>query len=411
LVDLCGRLPLAIRIAATRLRSRRSETVDRLRDRLADETRRLSELESGRRDIAAAIETTFQDLGQRQRRGFACLGAIPGSHFDLSAAAVAMDEDTDTAESILNELTELHLIQELGPDRFGFHDLLRLYALHLHAGNATDVLGRVAAHYLRLATGVSDQLTPYVHGGGHTGESGIDSHAAARAWLDTERANLLALIDALAANRSLQLVWSLASEIGDHYLYRGQLPTVEHALAAGMAAAREAKSTRGLALMHYGLGRCAEFRGRHDEAHELFKQALVDASAAGDARTRSRVLMAAAGINYRLGRYDDAGDCCLQAIELDSADGVDSSPAVFNTLGVIAMDQGKLREAAEFLLRAAEAENRYPSGNIHIVQFSLSMVHYQLGDLDEAYDYATSALDSCRRIGARKYEPIYLSAL
>ncbi|HYS36429.1 MAG TPA: NB-ARC domain-containing protein, partial [Pseudonocardiaceae bacterium] len=52
---LCGYLPLAIRIAAARLRTRAAWPVRALADRLTDESRRSAELTVGDRSVAAAL--------------------------------------------------------------------------------------------------------------------------------------------------------------------------------------------------------------------------------------------------------------------------------------------------------------------------------------------------------------------
>src|SRR5699024_2680144 len=59
-VRLCGYLPLAIRIAAARLRSRPAWTVDDLAVRLRDEHRRLAELSTGDRSVAGAFLLSYE---------------------------------------------------------------------------------------------------------------------------------------------------------------------------------------------------------------------------------------------------------------------------------------------------------------------------------------------------------------
>jgi hypothetical protein len=62
LVELCGRLPLAIRIAAARLRSHPTWTLSHLVERLRDRRYRLAELEAGQRSVSAALDLSYQRL-------------------------------------------------------------------------------------------------------------------------------------------------------------------------------------------------------------------------------------------------------------------------------------------------------------------------------------------------------------
>jgi hypothetical protein len=59
LVDLCGRLPSAIRIAAARLRSHPTWDIARLVQRLRDRQHRLGELAAGERSVTAALDLSY----------------------------------------------------------------------------------------------------------------------------------------------------------------------------------------------------------------------------------------------------------------------------------------------------------------------------------------------------------------
>src|SRR5664280_173871 len=67
-VELCGLLPLAIRIAGARLASRPRWSVADLTRRLRDQHRRLAELAVGDLSVAAAFTVSYQDLSTAARR-------------------------------------------------------------------------------------------------------------------------------------------------------------------------------------------------------------------------------------------------------------------------------------------------------------------------------------------------------
>jgi hypothetical protein len=70
IAELCGRLPLALRIAAALLRHRPSWSLEHFVDRLSD--------------VQAAFDLSYQSLDAMHQRLFRLLGAIPGPDFDVA---------------------------------------------------------------------------------------------------------------------------------------------------------------------------------------------------------------------------------------------------------------------------------------------------------------------------------------
>ncbi len=91
LVELCGRLPLAIRIAAARLRSHPAWSLPHLVQRLQDRQHRLSELEAGQRSVTATLDLSYQHLSPDLQRTYRLLGLHPGPDIDMYATAALLD--------------------------------------------------------------------------------------------------------------------------------------------------------------------------------------------------------------------------------------------------------------------------------------------------------------------------------
>ncbi|AWW39046.1 AfsR/SARP family transcriptional regulator [Streptomyces cadmiisoli] len=127
-VAACGFLPLAIRIAASRLAARRTWTVSVLAAKLADERRRLDELQAGDLAVKATFELGYGQLEPAQARAFRLLGIADGPDVSLPAAAAVLDLPPEDAEDLLESLVDMSLLESAAPGRYRYHDLVRLYA-------------------------------------------------------------------------------------------------------------------------------------------------------------------------------------------------------------------------------------------------------------------------------------------
>lgn len=125
---LCGFLPVALRIAAARVRSRPAWSLAHLAARLADEHHRLRELRAGDSSVEATIALSYRHLGVDQQRLFRLLGRAPGPDIDLLAAAALADLPVADTERLLDGLLDGHLLFEHRPGHYRFHDLVRHYA-------------------------------------------------------------------------------------------------------------------------------------------------------------------------------------------------------------------------------------------------------------------------------------------
>ncbi|NBE93114.1 helix-turn-helix domain-containing protein [Nonomuraea sp. KC401] len=125
-VRRCGLLPLAIRIAAARLRAHPAWDVRHLLDRLA--TDRLAELVAGRHSVVAALDRSYERLPAEHRQVYRLLGSVVRPVFGLDAAATLLDVTPAQARRLLDELLDAHLLQEPAPGRYRLHDLVHGHA-------------------------------------------------------------------------------------------------------------------------------------------------------------------------------------------------------------------------------------------------------------------------------------------
>lgn len=139
-LQLCGFLPLAVRIAAARLNHRPRWTVAYLADRLRDERRRLTELSTADRGVAAAFTLSYQQLTAGQRGMFRLLGLVPGRDIDPSAtAALALHRELGNQRGEALVLDKLGL-NHRGRGEYGLADARHREAAELYRriGNRSD---------------------------------------------------------------------------------------------------------------------------------------------------------------------------------------------------------------------------------------------------------------------------------
>ncbi|MBB2940941.1 transcriptional regulator with XRE-family HTH domain/tetratricopeptide (TPR) repeat protein [Actinoplanes lutulentus] len=195
---LCGHLPLALRIAGTRLANRPGWTVGSLVARLADADRRLANLHTGDTGVAAAFALSHAQLSGEGRALFRRLAHVPGADFAAPLAAVLTGSDPDDASDRLDELVELGLLQHEGSDRYRFHDLIRLFATERL--RAEEPAGARAATRTRMVrwlletTIVAGRWFEPGYGAlpdGWTGTVPLATLEEAGGWLQAEAANWL----------------------------------------------------------------------------------------------------------------------------------------------------------------------------------------------------------------------------
>jgi tetratricopeptide (TPR) repeat protein len=156
LAELCGGLPLALRIIGNRLVSRPGWDSAELAARLENEERRLDQFKAGDLKIANAFGMSYDQLADSARRVFRRLAVVPGRDFDAALAAVAGGMPIEDAWDALDDLVDLGLLQDSAAGRYDFHDLVRLFARErLQEETPADreaLADRVTSWLLRMAT-------------------------------------------------------------------------------------------------------------------------------------------------------------------------------------------------------------------------------------------------------------------
>ncbi len=409
LVQLCARLPLALRIVAETAVTHPAMALSQLAIELRDEAGRLEKL-SAPGDPRTAVRTVFswscQCLTPAAANVFGLLGLHPGRHLDAADVAALGGTGLPAARRAIDELTRAHLLESTGGGSFTMHDLLRVYAAEC-APDREAPLTRLLDHYVGSACAAVDTLYPHDRASRPeiTAPPTLTEPGAALSWLDTRRSNLVALARFAADNgwprHSVdlsRLLWR-HFEVGGHY---------QEALAVHSSAVRAARADpggaagRALPSVLANLGNIHWWLGDYRDALTHFREALEGHRAAGDSDGEARALARLGVVHERLGDYGSAQARLQEALALYQAQQNRHGEGVqLVNLGTVHRRLGRFGQAAAHHERAAElftelGDRRlegYAVGNLGVDYGLLGRHAEALEQLQRALAYCEESAD------------------
>jgi tetratricopeptide (TPR) repeat protein len=320
LTEACARLPLALRIAASRLASRPHLSVADVVSELADDRQRLQVLSTCADDAATVrvvFDWSYERLTSAQAQLFRHLGLHPGTEFSLHAAAAVGGIDVEQARALLEELSEVHLIEPIARERFRFHDLLRAYAAERASREGTPTgrkraVRRLFDWYAYTAAVADDVLFPdhstLSHEPGPAPKVTLTpfTHADALRWFHLERANLIAATrhasDYAQPHETLRLADGLR-EFLFHRVYWNDLLTI---CDIALEAARRSGDRAAEARNHVMRSERHTCVANWEQAQEDARRGIDLAQALSDPHIRSYALNALGWCYLRQHRYSEA---------------------------------------------------------------------------------------------------------
>ncbi len=375
LAELCCRLPLALRVAAELAAARPGIRLAEVAAELADEQRRLDLLDAGG-DVRTAVRAVFswscQHLDPGSAQVFHLIGDHPGASYDSRAVAALANISAAQAGQRLDLLYRAYLVQPAGPGRYNQHDLLRAYGRELAASHNSPAerqaaRARLIDYYLHAAGAAMDALLPAERDlrPRLTPQSAplpvpAQDPLAARAWLDTERANLVA-VARLAVHHWPEQACQLS------------------------------------AILHRYLDKGSHF----DEAALIHDSARRAASRAGDRTAEATALVNLAGVDGRQGRYAQGAAQLRQALsQFADAGNLAGQARALNNLGAIEFFQGHHRDAERHVRDAlALLQQTDDSVNTARTLANLGVLKVQHGHYKQAKGYLYRALAICEETG------------
>ncbi|WP_433871094.1 BTAD domain-containing putative transcriptional regulator [Saccharopolyspora sp. CA-218241] len=415
LARLCGGLPLALRIAAARLAATPAREVSDLVAELTDEDNRLHALDIDDADtsVRRAFDISYRSLPPVHADAFRLVGLVPGLTFTAHAVAALCATDVPSAHRRLRALALAHLVTEPEPDRFGMHDLLRVYSRELFAERApegrTEPLRRLLHHYLVVADHARRFLRPARDELDYTAERGsvplcasITGRAEALEWFDAEWPNLVAAIRAAGAEGLHDLVWPLVRLQFNYLMVRCPWEDWIRIYSEGLASARAVSDPVGNLLMMAGLGVVYSRSGEPEVALAHYAESHRVAVSTGDPSWQALSQVNMGAVLIRLERFDEARVHCEDALRLYRSLGDSYFEAgALNNLAQVEQVSGKL-DAALAHLREAEAIYREVDDleTLAMVLNNCGEVSIELGRTEQGERYHHEALDVALRCGS-----------
>lgn len=413
LAQVCGHLPLAVRIAAAQLLLDPGRPVaDLVRALRPGRTLAgLSLPDDPRASVPAAFDYSYLALDPALRRTLRLLGAAPSADFSVAAVAVLAGVAPQIAAAALDELVANHLVDRAG-DRYTVHDLIREHAAAQPEevpGDAAEAVSELLAWLLCSADAAVSLISrPAVHvpvpEPRRRPAASFDEAADALAWLDHERANLVAAIRSATSAGDPEMAWRLATAMRGYFrrgMHTADWLTAAQATIDTARAVPTAERPRVLAMGHLSLGLLHQTTGKPADAVTHFTAAADAARAAGWMELEGSALGSLGVMAWRGGDLPEAARQLRQASVLArSAGNLAVEANNLGNLAIVTDALGQVGEAAVAYEELIPLFRRTGSrdGEAHAAS-NVADVYRRLGRYDDAVRSGMRAADLFHEIG------------
>jgi DNA-binding SARP family transcriptional activator len=406
--QLCGNLPLALRIAGALLRHRSAWSLGYLAGLLRDQHRRVRALSDGERDLGAVFDLSYTGLDEQHQLLFRRLALVPGPDADAYAAAALLDTDPTAADGLLQDLVDHNLLIEHAAGRYRLHDLIRAYTHALADEDPADdnraALDRLLHYYAYTAQSASIPVSRYPRpepdGPAPAHTPVLPDTDVARSWLRSERPGLEAAFAHARTHGLDEHAIALAAGLAEVLQADGPFTdAIEiHQAAAETAERLHRPAAHANALTE--LGRMRSMTGDYPSAVDAHARALEIYRTLGNRHGEANALTDLGHMRQVIGDYPAADEAHTQALEIYRTLGNRLGEATaLNDLGRLRYVTGDYPGADEAHTRALQIyrtlEN--PLGEARVLN-ELGRVRSLMGDYLGADAAHTRALEIYRAL-------------
>ncbi|WP_427164217.1 AfsR/SARP family transcriptional regulator [Streptomyces sp. C1-1] len=414
IVEFCHRLPLALAIIAARAATLPGFSLASMAAELQADHCSLDAFadEDPYTDLRTVFSWSLDGLGREAARLLRLLSLHPGPDMSATAAASLAALPVRRTMTLLAKLADAHLMIRPVPNRFAFHDMLKIYAAeqiqdHEDADTRGSAVRRLLDHYVHGAHAAATALTPHRIDAvpDDPTEPGVQLEPltdpdSAAAWLERELPVLMSTVGQAKSMGHPAQAWLLAQTLELYLDRRGrwqdqidiQSIAVESALLL-KDQLREAQARRSLGFAY---GRLAQYDRAHTELHE----AMALFTALGDPNGRARVHRSLAFLANCRDQHDAALRHYAQALDLyRSADNLTGQALVLNETGWTYILHGAYPQAVAECTQAVALHQKIGDTNGEAAAWdSLGYARHHVGHHQEALRCYERALKLYQRM-------------
>lgn len=324
MAELCGNLPLALRIVGARISARPYWSIEQHLCRLQSESRRLDELSHADLDIRSTISMIYESVSEEARCLLRRLAIFDTPRLSEWLAVVLLNATPRKAEDLLDELTEAHLIEPVmvGAGQYSqyrFHDLIRAFAREKLTAEETiadqkSLLERILSALLRLTETAHTRVYggPYVKMQSSAHRWSLPEELVGRLmaapfeWLERERVTLVSGVHEAARAGFADLCWDLALCSVTLFEARMHLDDWRDTHQVALDATRRARNARGEAATIYSIGSLHIHEQRFEDARRELETAAGMFRSMNEERGWALAIRNIALLDRIAGRFADA---------------------------------------------------------------------------------------------------------
>ncbi|GAA4993564.1 tetratricopeptide repeat protein [Kitasatospora paranensis] len=470
IMTACAGLPLALRIAGSRLAHRPAWELGELARRLGrtDRLRALAVDHLAVRDAFSfsysSLQAGARPLEREAAQAFRLLGLWPAYRHSAQSAAALIGAPVDDTLDVLDALVDSHLLDVAAPGRYRFHDLLGEFAAECARAEEpeearTAAQLRLLGWYAAAVSAANRRVTPQalpIPPLDDAEDFELPEFAdgdAALDWCVEELPVIRAAVRRAAELSRPDIAWRLAAALfgyGLTYWWNGEWA---ECLTEALAAATSGGDVLGQGWLHGRLGVAHGLAQRNELSLEHLRTALECFRAVDETAAQKTVLGNLANAHQQNGDVEQARLYAEQAAEL-AARMSSAQPTATDlaTLGGVLFGAGDLvgaerayrsavagwralgsrpylaisltnlgdslrglgrpQEALEVLAEALEIRRELGShGGIADTLEALARTHFEHGDRAAARRYWQETLDLARRHGLDHYARLSLKGL
>lgn len=351
------------------------------------------------------------------------LGLWHGPSISSAAAAALFGTTEDLASDALEILVDARLLESTSPDRYKFHDLLRVYASERAAADLAEpardaAIGRLLEWYMRSADAAATAVSPHRYnmpldlGDKRPSPLRFSKVEDAVRWYDSERVNVVSATRQASASRLYEVAWRLPAPLFSLFNRRGNWADCITTHRIALESARQVGNRQGEAWVLNNLGQALGF-SHMSEGIGYLEQALAIRREIGDRIGEAQAAVNLSDAYVVLGRTDEALDLLGRALDLSREVGYRFYEGVaLNNLAEAYLDLGRPEEAIGCLLQARRTftEIDLPHG-VGYALHNLGRCYLLLTRDTEALGYLQEALVVHQANGDRHREAFTLRFL